>query len=79
MIAIRFFGKVATLAGRVRLEMNYQEGMSLQNAYEQLQLLYPEAFASVAIAVVNGMQFRDMLVPLDDGCEVVFMPKLFSL
>ncbi len=79
MIAVRFFGKVATLAGRVRLEMNYQEGMSLQNAYEQLQLLYPEAFASVAIAVVNGTQFRDMPVPLDDGCEVVFMPKLFSL
>ena len=78
MIAVRFFGKVATLAGRVRLEMSYQDGMSLQNAYEQLQRLYPEAFAAVAIAVVNGMQFRDMSVPLDDGCEIVFMPRLFG-
>lgn len=77
MIAVRFFGKVATLAGRVRLEMNYQDGMRLQDVYDQLKPLYPEALASVAIAVVNGMQFRDMSVPLDDRCEIVFMPRLF--
>lgn len=78
MIAVRFFGKVATLAGRVRLEMNYQDGMSLQDVYDQLKPLYPEALASVAIAVANGMQFPDMSIPLDDRCEIVFMPRLFS-
>lgn len=78
MIAVRFFGTVATRAGRVRLEIAYLDGMSLQNAYEQLQLLYPEALALVSIAAVNGMHFRDMSVPLEDGCEIVFMPRLFG-
>lgn len=79
MITVRFFGTVATQAGRARLEIAYREGMSLQNVYEQLQPLYPEAFALVSVAAVNGMQFRDMSLPLEDGWDVIFMPRLFGL
>jgi molybdopterin converting factor small subunit len=41
----------------------------------QLQPQYPDAFELVSLAAVNGTHFRDMAVPLADGCEVVFMSK----
>ena len=42
---------------------------------EQLQARYPEAFALVALAAVDGEHQRDFSVILQDHCEVVFMSR----
>lgn len=73
MIMVRFFGKVAERAGKDRVEVSYRDGMNLQDLIAQLQPSFPGAFSSVSTVVVNGMHFRDMSLPLEEGCEVVFM------
>lgn len=73
MILVRFFDTVATRAGRCRVEVDYVEGMSLQDLVELLTLSYPQALLSISAVAVNGMSFRDMSLPLEDGWEIVFM------
>ena len=73
MIMVRFFDTVAERAGRDRLEVDYAEGMSLQDLVGQLKLLYPRALLSISAVAVNGMCFRDMSLPLEDEWEIVFM------
>ncbi len=75
MITVLFFGPVAERVGTNRLDVAYRDGMSLQELRAQLQTQYPDAFELVSLAAVDGTHFRDMSVPLADGCEVVFMSK----
>ena len=75
MITVLFFGPVAERVGASRLELEYQSGMRLQDVQAHLQPRYPEAFALVTLAAVNGEQVRDSFLPLADNCEVVFMSK----
>ena len=73
MIIVRFFGIVAERTGRDCVEVAYTDGMNLQDLIAQLQPSFPGAFSPVSTVVVNGMRFRDMSLPLEEGCEVVFM------
>jgi len=78
MITVLFFGPVAERLGASRLQVAYQPGLRLQDLRTQLQARYPEAFALVSLAAVDGEHVRDMnnaSMPLADGCEVVFMSK----
>ncbi len=75
MITVLFFGPVAERVGQSRLEVAFKTGMRLQDLREQLQALYPEAFALVSLAAVNGEHEREMSVALTDTSEVVFMSK----
>lgn len=73
MIMVRFFDTVAKRAGRDSLEVDCTQGMTLQDLVGQLKLLYPGALLSISAVAVNGMCFRDMSLPLEDGWEIVFM------
>ena len=75
MITVLFFGPVAERLGKSRLEVSHQPGMRLQDVRDQLQADYPEAFALVSLAAVNGQHERDFSVALADHSEVVFMSK----
>lgn len=75
MIKVLFFGPVAERIGQSRLDVAFQAGMRLQDVRAQLQAQYPEAFALVSLAAVNGAHERDMSVVLTDASEVVFMSK----
>ncbi len=75
MITVLFFGPVAERVGQSQLEIAFQAGMRLQDLRGQLQTLYPEAFALVSLAAVNGTHVRDWTVVLADTSEVVFMSK----
>lgn len=75
MITVLFFGPVADAVGVRRLDVAFVPGMRLQDLRAQLQTLYPQAFALVSLAAVNGAQVRDMDSALDDQAEVVFMSK----
>ena len=75
MITVLFFGPVAERVGASRLQVAHQPSMRLQDLRDQLQAQYPEAFALVSLAAVDGEHVREMSMPLADGCEVVFMSK----
>lgn len=75
MITVLFFGPVAERVGASRMEVEFQSGMRLQDVQAYLQPKYPEAFALVSLAAVNGQHVRDRSLPLTDNSEVVFMSK----
>ncbi len=75
MITVLFFGPVAEAAGRGRLEITWHPGLRLQDLRAQLQARYPDAFALVALAAVNGEHQRDSSILLADQSEVVFMSR----
>lgn len=75
MITVLFFGPVAERVGASRLDLEFQSGMRLQDVQALLQPRYPEAFALVTLAAVDGQHVRDRSLPLVDNCEVVFMSK----
>lgn len=75
MITVLFFGPVAERVGCSRLEIDHQPGMRLQDLREQLQARYPEGFALVSLAAVNGSHERNWNVALPDTSEVVFMSR----
>ncbi|MBK7422117.1 MAG: MoaD/ThiS family protein [Propionivibrio sp.] len=75
MITVLFFGPVAERVGASRLEVEFHSGMRLQDVQAHLQPRYPEAFALVTLAAVNGEHVRDRSLPLADNSEVVFMSK----
>ena len=75
MITVLFFGPVAERVGASRLEIKFVEGMRLAEVRAQLQQDYPQAFAIVSVAAVNGEQVRDDALLLADRTELVFMSK----
>lgn len=75
MINVLFFGPVAERMGTGRLSVEYRAGMCLNDLQENLQGRYPEAFALVSIAALDGAHVRNSSVELTDHCEVVFMSK----
>ena len=75
MIDVLFFGPVAERMGTGRLSVDHRPGMRLDTLREDLRARYPEAFALVSIAAIDGAHVRDAAVELADGCEVVFMSK----
>ncbi len=75
MIAVLFFGPVAERLGKSRLDVDFEPGMSVQSLHDTLQAQYPEAFALVSIAAVDGEHVRDFSRVLEDRSEVVFMSK----
>ena len=75
MIDVLFFGPVAERMGTAKLSVEHRPGLRLAALREDLQARYPEAFALVSIAAINGEHARDVSVELADGCEVVFMSK----
>ena len=75
MITVLFFGPVAEKAGVGRLEVPHPPGMRVQDLRDQLQTQYPQAFALVSLAAVDGEHVRDMAGELADRAEVVFMSK----
>ena len=58
-----------------RLEITWHPGLRLQDVRAQLQARYPDAFALVALAAVNGEHQRDSSILLADQSEVVFMSR----
>ena len=75
MITVLFFGPVAERVGDSRVQVAHQPGMRLQDLRDTLQARYPEAFALVSLAAVDGEHVRDWTTALGDGSEVVFMSK----
>ncbi len=75
MIDVLFFGPVAERMGTGQMSVEHRAGMRLNELQESLRARYPEAFALVSIAALNGAHVRDSSVELDDACEVVFMSK----
>ena len=75
MITVLFFGPVAERVGKGSLDVAFEFGMNVQSLRELLQAQYPEAFALVSIAAVDGEHVRDFSLALEDGSEVVFMSK----
>lgn len=75
MIKVLFFGPVAARAGANALQVEFRNGMHLQDIHQQMQRLYPAAFELVCFTAVNGEHVRDMQLPVADNSEVVFMSK----
>ena len=75
MITVLFFGPVAERLGASHLQVAFRVGMRVQDLRAQLQASYPEAFALVSLAAVDGEHVRDWSLALGDGSEVVFMSK----
>lgn len=75
MISVLFFGPVAERVGASRMDVEFTPGMSVADVRAQLQPRYPDAFALVSLAAVDGAHVRDPSVKLADRCEVVFMSK----
>ena len=75
MITVLFFGPVAEAVGQGRLEFAHRPGLRLQELREELAARYPQAFALVTLAAVDGEHQRDFSVVLHDGSEVVFMSR----
>jgi molybdopterin converting factor small subunit len=75
MIDILFFGPVAERMGTGRLQVAHRPGMQLGQLRDELRAAYPEAFALVSLAAVDGEHVRDDTRLLEDGGEVVFMSR----
>ena len=75
MIKVLFFGPVAQSAGCRSLEFAHRAGLRLQDLRDELAARYPQAFAIVCFAAVNGAQAHDPAQLLAEGSEVAFMAK----
>jgi molybdopterin converting factor small subunit len=75
MIRVLFFGPVAERVGVGEMEVEFHNGLRLQDLRDQLQSRYPAAFEIVCFAAVNGTHALDMSLPLAERSEVVFMSK----
>ena len=61
MINVLFFGPVAERVGVSRVEVDFVPGMCVADVRAQLELCYPEAFALVSLAAVDGEpQFNEL-------------------
>jgi sulfur-carrier protein len=75
MIRVLFFGPVAERVGANMLQIEFRKDMHLDDIYQQMKGLYPEAFEIVCFTAVNGEHVRDVQSPVADNSEVVFMSK----
>jgi len=75
MISVLFFGPVAEHVGASRIEVDFVPGVRVADVRAQLEARYPDAFALVSLAAVDGEHVRDPGALLADHCEVVFMSK----
>lgn len=76
MIKVLFFGPVADRVGSRQIDVPYRNGLRWQDVRDELRPQYPEAFALVSVAAVNGERVRDEDgASLPDGAEIVFMSR----
>ena len=73
MIRVLFFGPVAERIGTNTIQVEYRNGLLLQNLRDELAARHAKAFEIVSLVALNGEHVRDMALPLDDNSEVVFM------
>jgi molybdopterin synthase sulfur carrier subunit len=75
MIRVLFFGPVAERIGANSIQVEYRQGMLLQELRDELAAFHSRAFEIVSLVALNGEHVRDMALPLADNSEVVFMSK----
>lgn len=75
MIRILFFGPIAEQLAAREMSLEFQNDMRLQDVVTQFQARHAEAFRLVSFIAVNGVQTRDMQLPLNDHDEIAFMAK----
>lgn len=75
MIRILFFGPIAEQIGAREMQLEFQTGMRLQDVMDQFQARHSQASGLVSFIAVNGVQSKDMQLPLNDQDEIAFMAK----
>jgi molybdopterin synthase sulfur carrier subunit len=75
MITVLFFGPVSERVGATSLQVEHQDGMTLQDLRDCLSAKYPLAFEIVCFTAVNGEQVHDLNLPLANCSEIAFMAK----
>lgn len=75
MIRALFFGPVADRFGARSIDVDYRPELCLHDVQAQLARQSPEAFEVVSFIAVNGVQVRDLSMPVADGSEIAFMAK----
>lgn len=75
MIHILFFGPIAEQIGAREMQLEFHAGMRLIDVASQLQARDAQASGLVSFIAVNGVQSKDMQLPLNDQDEIAFMAK----
>lgn len=76
-VKLLLFASLKDIAGRRDLEMELDDGSTLQQVTEKLTSLYPEIGRmqnSVRIAI--NQEFADENIPLNNGDEIAFLPPM---
>ncbi|MCH7618587.1 MAG: molybdopterin converting factor subunit 1 [Candidatus Marinimicrobia bacterium] len=76
-VKLLLFASLKDIAGRRDLEMELDDGSTLQQVTEKLASLYPEIGRmqnSVRIAI--NQEFADENIPLNNGDEIAFLPPM---
>jgi molybdopterin converting factor small subunit len=75
MMRVLFFGPVAEQFGARELQLDFYDGMTLQDVATQLRTQNAQAFKLVSLIAVNNAQTKDMSLVLHDHDEIAFMSK----
>lgn len=75
MIKVLFFGPVADRIGTREMQLEHTQGMVLQDLFQQIARIHPEAIAFISFIAINQQQVRDRQTALSDGDEVALMAK----
>ncbi len=76
-VKLLLFASLKDIAGRRDLEMELDDGSTLQQVTEKLASLYPEIGRmqnSVRIAI--NQEFADENIALNNGDEIAFLPPM---
>lgn len=76
-VKLLLFASLKDIAGRRDLEMELDDGSTLQHVTEKLASLYPEIGRmqnSVRIAI--NQEFADENISLNNGDEIAFLPPM---
>ena len=76
-VKLLLFASLKDIAGRRDLEMELDDGSTLQEVTEKLASLYPEIGRmqnSVRIAI--NQEFADENISLNNGDEIAFLPPM---
>ncbi|MCH8288373.1 MAG: molybdopterin converting factor subunit 1 [Candidatus Marinimicrobia bacterium] len=76
-VKLLLFASLKDIAGRRDLEMELDDGSTLQQVTEKLASLYPEIGRmqnSVRIAI--NQEFTDENISLNNGDEIAFLPPM---
>ena len=76
-VKLLLFASLKDIAGRRDLEMELDDGSTLQQVTEKLASLYPEIGRmqnSVRIAI--NQEFADENISLNNGDEIAFLPPM---